>query len=254
MARVSALDYKGILEVVSLVAGGAAADPMPRPALTAMRHLIPCDVVAYFEGPPWDRLHRRVWVDGDYTPWTLEEKAILDRFRFQIPIWPTPATIGGALAITDGMSQQAYRNTELYQLVGRKHSVEYSLTYWMSGPDGVVRGLAFDASHHDFRAREKAVLEVLGRHLGPILGRDDPRLPRSSAALGITPRQAMVLALVAQGRTNAQIAAVLSLSPNTVRKHLENAYGRMNVHSRSEAIATAYRASQSARARGESLI
>jgi len=248
MARVSAQDYEGILEVMTIAAAGTVAAPMPEAALAAMRGLIPCDVVAFFEGLPWDRLHRRVWVDGEYSSWTLEEKAILDRFRFQIPLWPSPATVGLALTITDVMAQRTYRDLDLYQLVGHSHRVEYSMTYWMPGPDGVVRGLAFDASERDFRTRDRAVLEVLARHLGPILGRDDPRLPRPSAALGITARQATVLALVAQGRTNAEIGNVLSVSPNTVRKHLENAYGRLNVHSRGEAIAAAYRASESATA------
>jgi DNA-binding CsgD family transcriptional regulator len=150
--------------------------------------------------------------------------------------------MGRALRITDVMPQRAYRKLELYRLVGRRHGVEYSLAFWMHGPDGVIRGLTFDAADRDFRLRDRDVLEVLGRHLGVMLGRDDPSLPRSSTALGITGRQATVLALVARGRTNAEIASLLSVSPHTVRKHLENAYGRMKVHTRAEAIVAAYRA------------
>jgi DNA-binding CsgD family transcriptional regulator len=245
MGRVSTRDYEGILDVLAMAASGTFAEPIPGPALAAIRRLIPADVVAFFEGPPWDRGRRRVWVDGDHPVWTSEEKAIMDRFRFQLPLWPTPATIGRALRTSDVMSQRAYRRLELYRLVGRRHRVEYSLAFWMHGPDGVIRGLVFDASDHDFRARDKRVLDVLGRHLSVILGRNDPSLPGPSTALGITVRQATVLALVARGRTNAEIASVLSLSPNTVRKHLENAYRRMNVHTRAEAIVAAYRGNTS---------
>jgi DNA-binding CsgD family transcriptional regulator len=241
MRRVSARDYEAILSVLALAADGTPDEPIPAPALAAIRRLIPSDVVAYFEGPRWDRARRRIWTDGDYAPWTPDEKRILDRFRFQLPLWPSPATIGRALRIADVMTQRAYRRLELYQLAGRGHRIEYSLSYWMRTPDGVIRGLNLDAGDRNFRERDKDVLEVLGRHLGSMLGRDDARLPHPSASVGVTIRQAEVLALVAQGRTNDEIASILSLSPNTVRKHLENAFGRMSVHTRAEAIAAIYR-------------
>ena len=82
------------------------------------------------------------------------------------------------------------------------------------------------------------------------LGQADARLPAGSAELDLTDRQAEILALVARGRTNSEIASILCLSPNTVRKHLENAFARMNVHSRGEAIATIYRIDESRRRDG----
>ncbi len=38
--------------------------------------------------------------------------------------------------------------------------------------------------------------------------------------------------LVAQGRSNKQIAAELHLAPSTVKRHLENAYDRTGARSR----------------------
>lgn len=58
--------------------------------------------------------------------------------------------------------------------------------------------------------------------------------------LGLTRREAEVLELVAIGRTNAQIADVLVVSPATVRKHLEKIYAKLGVHSRTEAAARAH--------------
>jgi DNA-binding CsgD family transcriptional regulator len=43
--------------------------------------------------------------------------------------------------------------------------------------------------------------------------------------------------LVERGKTNAEIAEILWLSPNTVRKHLENAYGKLGVRTRTAAVA-----------------
>lgn len=59
------------------------------------------------------------------------------------------------------------------------------------------------------------------------------------AGLGLSARQAEVLLHVAEGRTNAEVAEVLHLSPRTVQKHLENIYDRLGVRSRTAAAARA---------------
>jgi DNA-binding NarL/FixJ family response regulator len=46
--------------------------------------------------------------------------------------------------------------------------------------------------------------------------------------------------LVAAGHSNTQIARRLGLSTGTVRKHLENIYGRLQVSSRTAALARAF--------------
>jgi DNA-binding CsgD family transcriptional regulator len=229
-----------MLDVLAQVALGTGDEPIPAPALSSIRRLIPCDVLGYFEGAPWDRAGRRVWITGDFDTLTEEERRIVDRFRFQNPLLPSPATIGRALRVTDLMSRRAYRRLDLYALVGRRHHIEYLMEYWMRSPDGVIRGLTLDASRHDFSERDRSVLETLGRRLEQILGRGDPGLPRPARQLGLTKRQAEVLAWVARGLTNAEIATTLSLSPHTVRKHLENAFTRLGVHSRGRAIASLY--------------
>lgn len=53
----------------------------------------------------------------------------------------------------------------------------------------------------------------------------------------LTERELEVLHLVDEGRTNAEIAHILWVAPSTVRKHLENAYAKLGVSSRTEATA-----------------
>jgi DNA-binding CsgD family transcriptional regulator len=53
----------------------------------------------------------------------------------------------------------------------------------------------------------------------------------------LTPREREVLAWVARGKTNAEIAGVLWLAPGTVRKHLENVYAKLGVSTRTAAVA-----------------
>jgi DNA-binding NarL/FixJ family response regulator len=62
---------------------------------------------------------------------------------------------------------------------------------------------------------------------------------RSGDAGGLTPRQIEVLALVAAGHTNREVAARLVLSEHTVRRHLQNIYLRLGVASRAAAAAYA---------------
>lgn len=55
----------------------------------------------------------------------------------------------------------------------------------------------------------------------------------------LTPREREVLALVAQGYTNPRIASTLSVSPSTVRTHMEHILAKLGVQTRAAAAARA---------------
>ena len=54
---------------------------------------------------------------------------------------------------------------------------------------------------------------------------------------GLTNRESEILALLAEGLGNKQIAARLGISTNTVKTHLELLFERLGVSSRAEAVA-----------------
>jgi DNA-binding CsgD family transcriptional regulator len=87
-------------------------------------------------------------------------------------------------------------------------------------------------------AQGQLVVSALSREPpGPIviLLHERPwELPRSHR---LTERELEVLALVDEGKTNAEIAHILWVAPSTIRKHLENAYAKLGVNSRTEATA-----------------
>lgn len=62
--------------------------------------------------------------------------------------------------------------------------------------------------------------------------------------LGITARQRDVLALVCAGSSNEEIALQLSISPRTVKKHLEDVYRALGVGTRTAAAAVAFAAAR----------
>ncbi len=59
-------------------------------------------------------------------------------------------------------------------------------------------------------------------------------------SIGLSKREAEVLALVAVGKTNLQISQQLAISVKTVKKHLEHIFGKLNVKSRNEAVNKAF--------------
>jgi DNA-binding CsgD family transcriptional regulator len=66
--------------------------------------------------------------------------------------------------------------------------------------------------------------------------------PAALCTLGLTPREREVLALVADGQTNKEIAARVEVRPATVKKHLERIYDKLGVRTRTGAAAAAHRA------------
>ena len=66
------------------------------------------------------------------------------------------------------------------------------------------------------------------------------RQPTSSEVVGTTlsNREREILALLADGLVNKQIAARLGISTNTVKTHLELLFDKLGVATRAEAVAT----------------
>jgi len=70
-------------------------------------------------------------------------------------------------------------------------------------------------------------------------GRNEAAAPGDE--LGLTPREKEVLALVAEGRTNRQIADALFISEKTASVHVSNILAKLGVANRAEAAATVHR-------------
>ena len=62
-------------------------------------------------------------------------------------------------------------------------------------------------------------------------------LEETRPEIELTAREREVLAWVARGKTNAEIARILWLAPSTVSKHLENVYAKLGVTNRTAAVA-----------------
>lgn len=105
----------------------------------------------------------------------------------------------------------------------------------LPGPPGHSRRVRFIRQRgRDFDDTDWALATLLRPHLVAHLHALD------LASRGITPlttRQRQLLALVADGYSNVQVARTLGISRHTVRTHLQQIYARLGVTSRSEATA-----------------
>jgi DNA-binding CsgD family transcriptional regulator len=78
----------------------------------------------------------------------------------------------------------------------------------------------------------------VGAKLFGVRPRGNPIAPneRAQFSLGITEREREVLRLLADGRSNKEIARRLGLSPNTVKTHVARLFEKLRVARRTQAI------------------
>jgi len=233
-------DYRKVLGVLR-EAGEVDGDiPFPEPVLEALRVLVPCDVVAYHEhfDPRAERIV--VWTGEPRGQVTEELRAAAERLADQDPLTPT----SGPIKYSDFFSQREFHRLEVYQELARPLGVEDMMRVWLShNGEGHAR-LEFDRPSRDFAERDRRSLELLLPHLKQFLRtsltRRRWRAWATSAGDRLTPRESQILREVARGRTNSEIAWQLGISPETVRKHLENVYEKLGVHTRTAAVAVVF--------------
>jgi DNA-binding CsgD family transcriptional regulator len=230
VAALPASDYRKALEVVYTAGEVNGPVAFPEPVLEVLRRLVPCDVVAFHEHSD---SRRRVLVHvgepvGRMTP---EIRAARRRYKHEDPFGPAP----GARTTSDVVDLRSYRRTSLYQHVDRPLGISHMLQLFVD-PEVSDARLEFDRADSDFSERDRRVLDLLLPHLRQFVRRARPR----ARLARLSPRETQVLEHVADGRTNAEIAWILEISPETVRKHLENTYAKLAVHTRTGAVAVAF--------------
>jgi DNA-binding CsgD family transcriptional regulator len=222
MARLSGSDYRAALELLRDAGAVEGPDPFPEHVLEGLRRLVPSDVVAYHEGPV---SQPAVAYAGE--PRGQVTQAIRDahaRLVAQDVLTP----VEGARKYSDYLSQRQFHRLAFYQEVARPLGVEDMIRLWIEPTGGGKSRLEFDRSDWGFRDLLLPHFRQLRRNAAA------RRRPRRRAEL--TTREHEVLELVAGGRTNAEVARILWISPGTVRKHLENIYEKLGVHTRTAAV------------------
>src|SRR5690349_17205665 len=93
-------------------------------------------------------------------------------------------------------------------------------------------------------ARGEAALDPAVQHhvIAALSSPAPPASPGASPELpdGLTPREAEVLALIAEGLTNAEIADRLVVSAATVKTHVNHIFAKTGARDRAQAVVYAY--------------
>lgn len=236
--RLSHGDLDSALAFVSEVAATHGAEPFERATIERLVRMIPADRAGYFEYGGIPEVANSFFVD---VPASVCGPSEFDSETVQAVIgsWPLRddlhAPTHSALKLSDLLPHSRLRRNAWYCEMMRPNGIEHELKLWLSAPGGAVRGffLIRGPRERDFEERDRGLLQLLRPHLAHIRDRWERRrrLPL------LTRREAEVLELVAHGLTNGEIAARLVVSPTTVRTHLENIFGKLDVHTRTAAVA-----------------
>ena len=139
----------------------------------------------------------------------------------------------------DAISARDFHRLALHADFFRPLKIEHQLTLGLLGPPGRLVGIPLNRAREDFSDDELLVAELLR----PRLQAAELAATHARAVAVLTHREREVLDLVVTGATNAAVAEALVVSPATVKKHLDKIYAKLDVSSRTAAVARARHAS-----------
>lgn len=231
-------DVRGLLDVLDTARSSDTVEGLPAEALEQLSQVVACDNVTFLEH---DAQAQRVVFDQtlhvpDVREDDVEEEAFWRHYWDCLPCsYPDRSHDERSITtISDFYTQREFHSTGMYaEYLGL--FMEHEAMMCLSAPNGHSRRvLLFRSAGPDFDGRDRLLLALLRPHLAEVY-RELER--RRSPSARLTPRQRELLLLVARGYSNTEIARALTISPGTVRKHLENIFQRLAVQSRTAAVA-----------------
>ena len=149
------------------------------------------------------------------------------------------------VVLYDSFAQPEADHDDIAVLVDNPHASHVVVYTWNFHPALIESALGKGASGYlskTLPARD-LVTAIEAIAAGELVVSDAPPRSRTPAGLdwpgrteGLTDREAEVLALITQGKTNLQIAAVMYLSVNTIKSYIRSAYRKIGVTTRSRAM------------------
>lgn len=223
--------------------------PFPARLLARVGDLVPARHLIYREND----LH------GRCTPIMVDREGAYhddadDRLYWSVgpdPITDYRAETGerAAVRLSDVTDRRRYVETAVYREYFAPGRVEHLLDVGLAAGPGRLRSFLFCRTRGDgdFSTRDRAILDTLRPHFARLeadaalrrrlaerTSGQDPNLEAGPWSR-LTTREREIVGLVAEGKTNAEIAAQLWVAPSTVKKHLENVYEKLGVSGRAAA-------------------
>jgi len=149
------------------------------------------------------------------------------------------------VALYDNFAQPESDRDEVSTLVANPHCRRVAVYTWNFHPDLIQD--ARKRGVHGYLSKALPARELVGAleavHAGEVVISDAPPRPRSTPGLdwpgrgeGLTDLESEILALITQGMSNAKVAELTYLSPNTVKSYIRAIYRKIGAGSRTQAV------------------
>jgi DNA-binding NarL/FixJ family response regulator len=149
------------------------------------------------------------------------------------------------IALYDSFAQPESDHDDIAVLVANPRARRVVVYTWNFHPD-LIRSARQQGAHgylsKTLPARE-LVTALEAVHAGETIISEVPPRARSVIGLdwpgrseGLSDRESEILALITQGKSNAEVAALTYLSPNTVKSYIRMIYRKIEVGSRTQAV------------------
>jgi len=191
----------------------------------------------------------RVALVDDYDVVLLGLAQMLDQYRDRVIIAEIdtnePLKDIVDIVLYDSFAQPESDHDEISVLVENPRARRVVLYTWNFHPD-LIR-TARQQGVHGYLSKTLAARDLVAAleavHAGQVIVSDPPPRARSTSGLdwpgrgeGLTDRESEILALITQGKSNAEVAALTFLSPNTVKSYIRTIYRKIDVASRTQAV------------------
>lgn len=245
--RLRRRDLEGLLDFVKDAHDTEATEPLTTELLDRLTSLVGCEFATY-QALDWQRR-----ASTAYVPCSNEG----DGFCAGEPADPRFAPRrGGLQKLSDRFDRRERERLREEEEYNAEFRVVDALAFGVGDAETRSGWVRFDSQSRDFGERERALALTLRPHVETLwraaefrrraaelpvvepVGQETVRVPpRGGSVARLTRREREILAHVAEGRTNGQIAEELWISAGTVRRHLENAYAKLGVHTRTAGFA-----------------
>ncbi|WP_349270356.1 DNA-binding response regulator [Mycolicibacterium parafortuitum] len=149
------------------------------------------------------------------------------------------------IVLYDSFAQPESDHDEIAALVANPRARRVVVYTWNFHPELIESARRKGA--HGYLSKTLPARELVTAleavHAGEMVVSDVPPRGRSAVGLdwpgrgeGLSDRESEILALITQGKSNAEVAALTYLSPNTIKSYIRTIYRKIDVASRTQAV------------------
>ena len=199
--------------------------------------------------PPPPKKPITVALVDDYDVVLIGVANMFDKYRDRVIVAEIDATMGVHdpvdIVLYDSFAQPESDHEEIGHLVANPAARRVVVYTWNFHPELVESARSHGA--HGYLSKTLPASELVAAleavHAGDAVFSDPPSGTRSPVGQdwpgrgeGLSDRESEILALITQGKSNADVARLTYLSPNTVKSYIRSAYRKIGVDSRTQAV------------------